>query len=104
MIQLGHKMHFICADRCEFAIATDLENGYIVSTVGEYTPRHKGEWESVRASSDADMYYETMVFTYSGHQECGCPDIDDYSEVSCCRYETAKEATKGHQDLCESYK
>jgi len=56
--------HFIGSRDCRFGV-TDVVNGYIVSTVGDYWP----SWPPDRQAPmtiGVDRYYETMVFQDSG--------------------------------------
>ena len=87
---LPHAAHFIASDKCQFHLATELGNGFIVSTIGEYWPEriareihasiYDPEWHELNNHLKGDTYdhaykkrfgfeeigyerkYETMVF------------------------------------------
>lgn len=102
---LGHAAHLIVASKCQFHMATELGNGIIVSTIGEYWPERSSreihakiydeEWHAQNNHLKGDIYdaaymkrfgfeeigadrrYETMVFKSSpaGDNCDACPFI-----------------------------
>ncbi len=102
-IWYGHKMHYICSDRCRWNMATELPNGYLVSSVGDMRP-HDLEIGETWAEEDAEEIgmcrkYETMVFRIVGREECGCP-VNEYTELDVDGYNTHIEASDGHMRMC----
>jgi len=101
----GHALHFICSYDCQFHLATELPNGYLVSTVGDYFPRHKygGNDPLLKPDTGEEVgysrKYETMVFRVTGRHECGCPDVD-HRELMCEGYKDHNSATVGHLKVC----
>lgn len=98
---LGHPQHLCVSYRCQFRLGTHLPNGYVVSTVGEYeSPSKRGEFETVGLG----RLYETMVFKVRDEREaCGCPIIDDLSELDMEGYNDAKSAQEGHLAMCRKW-
>jgi hypothetical protein len=122
----GRAAHFICGNDCRFHMATQVGN-YLISTVGEYLPdsqvreimaksrgiklEGKGdarEAEFLAANGYEDIgyqrKYETMVFLAGPpcrRKDCGCgvPKING-RELDFKGYNTAKDATEGHMELC----
>ena len=96
----GKPMHFIGGNECRFHLATDLGNGYVVSTVGEYQPKNDGVVQTI----GYERKYETMVFASKGECKCGCgqPGIKP-SELAFEGYNDAKAATRGHMALCKEW-
>jgi hypothetical protein len=110
----GGAAHFICGQWCRFHMAT-VVGKVLVSTIGEYVhPRHGGsekeEWDWLKENWPGedirpDRKYETMVFVAGKRcdtPECGCgmPRLSIYTELDSRGYNTAKDATKGHMDMC----
>lgn len=124
----GNPGHFICSAYCRFHLCTEIGD-YLVSTVGEYIPDSKvreilAETRGItlEGKGDAREYdymkkigfeeigygrtYETMAFKISGKRcdskKCGCglPEIIP-SELKSGSYNTGKEATEGHNRICE---
>jgi len=95
---LGHKQHFICADRCKFSLATLIPNGLLISTVGEFHSNPEKEMETIGAG----YYYETFVFKTTKDKilPCGCPEISSYTPIDTHTYQKAKEAQDGHYEIC----
>ena len=97
---LGHKQHLAICERCRFSLATELPNGYVVSTMGDYYPNGKTGQEEIGKGRK----YETMVFATTGEYEgCGCPVINDWSELDSAGYNTARDATAGHTEMCKKW-
>jgi hypothetical protein len=97
---LGHKQHYLLSDDCHFSMATLLDNGYLVSTIGDYYNRSTKQFEKINSES----YFETLVFKTSGETMlCGCPKIEDRIEVDSKRYDHAYDAEKGHMDIIEKW-
>lgn len=98
--------HFIGSASCRFGM-TDVVNGYIVSTVGDYRPEFaNGEQETI----GYNRYFETMVFRDSGRRceisdcPCGCvPEPADFHEIAFEGYQTEAEARYGHARMVEMY-
>lgn len=94
----GGQHHFV--GTCRFHLATLLNSGYVVSTVGEYFSPD-GVQKTLGLGDDS--FYETMVFhaenTPNDHP-CGVdPDVwrgEQHTE----RYATPAEANAGHARLC----
>jgi hypothetical protein len=100
--------HFICSADCRLGIA-DVVNGYIVSTVGDYRPKHLGG--EVRETIGYRRFFETMVFRDSGRRctekDCPCgnvPEPSDWTEIDFEGYQTEAEARTGHARMIEKYR
>lgn len=98
--------HFIGSDRCRFGV-TDVVNGHIVSTVGDYR-MESGERHIIGHA----RFYETMVFKDSGKrctkegEVCSCgnlPQPESWSEVDFDGYMTEDEARAGHAAMVAKY-
>jgi hypothetical protein len=77
---------------------------FTISTVGDYRPPQKDRLNAKpeRIGSGPEDFYETFVF--EGHiSGDGCPDINNGNEVDARRYSNAKDANKGHIEMCEKY-
>ncbi len=63
LIWQGISGHFICSDKCKYALSTVIfvndKPEYIVSTVGAMVARNK---EGVYETIGCNRYYETFVF------------------------------------------
>jgi hypothetical protein len=98
--------HFIGSESCHFGL-TDVVNGYVISSVGDYRPALFGI--AVRERIGYNRYYETMVFRDSGKRcaedgcACGRPLIDDYSELGFDGYMTEAQARDGHAAMLAKY-
>lgn len=126
-IWMGHAGHFILGHKCRFKLCTYVK-GYIISTVGEYIPDNSiidiyhPEFKHLKGDEKEHAYrvkyncesigcgdkdkYETMVFKAkeSEDKDSCCPYrivVEDSFDER--RYETAKEATDGHYELCRKY-
>jgi hypothetical protein len=126
----GNAGHFICSDNCRFHITTEVGK-YLISTVGEYFP-DSGTREILASSrgiklegiGDERKYdymkkigfedlgynrkYETMVFRIGTHcnaEDCACglPRPIDWSEIDSGGYNSAKDATNGHTEMCQKW-
>jgi hypothetical protein len=97
---LGHAQHFIAARSCWFRLGTAIGDRYVVSTVGEYYPIGSDEMEKL----GWDRLYETYVFRSSGGvRDCGCPEINEYSEMDSQGYNDAAEAERGHAAMVRKW-
>ena len=93
------KGHLCVSDFCRFSLAT-IVGDYLVSTIGEYYPRHDGEMDTI----GFDRFYETMVFKVGEDYDEGChcrAVISD--ELDFEGYNTAKDAYNGHLRLCQKW-
>lgn len=112
--QFGSAAHFIGSEDCRFHITT-LIGEYVISTVGDYAPRHRVSTVDERPmvaggrSVDAhtigyERYFETMVFKTTGPCDCGCglPDHSG-SNIDFAGYQTRAEANAGHEAMCQKY-
>jgi hypothetical protein len=125
----GKAAHFICGDRCQFHMATEIGD-YLISTVGEYLPDEsvreihcKVHGIALEGRGDARLQdymtkcgfepigyqrlYETMVFKISRHCNangcnCGMPRFDG-SELDFDGYNDSKSATDGHMAMCAKW-
>lgn len=103
-VWMPHSGHFIGGNSCRFHLNTYV-GGYIVSTVGEYDPYHKG-WGHFETLG-VDRLYETMVFEAVREKEedalC-CPwRIDVSKDVDMEGYNDSVDAYKGHLKLCRKW-
>lgn len=127
----GNAAHFICGDRCQFHLATQVGR-YLVSTVGEmWSERSSREinarhadpaWLAEHEQLKGDFFdaaymkrfgfeeigyqrkYETMVFKAGKPCTCGCgiPKISGDS-LDFAPYNDAKSATAGHMRLVKKW-
>lgn len=100
----GHAQHFTGARNCRFHLGTEIrgsKGAFVISTVGEYRPHATGRDEGGMVRLGWDRFYETYVFNLGegSHDECGCPNIDDFSEIDSLAADTASEATRNHYEL-----
>jgi hypothetical protein len=103
----GNAAHFICADRCQFHLATFVGN-YVISTVGEMYATEKDRLAGKKTTLGAgdDSFYETYIFEWNGKRcACGCglPGIVPTELDGSCRWATANEANQGHLAACRRY-
>lgn len=111
----GFKKHFIGGGQCEFGLATRIGD-WVVSTVGGYQPykylrdndptinileiKNKLEYISI----GFNRKFETMVFKYK-KPDCGCCtfacDVSQEHGDFFGSYNDAKEARKGHMEICK---
>lgn len=127
----GSAGHFICADHCQFHLATKV-GPWLVSTVGEYLPdsgvrevlaKSRGiELEGRGYAREADWMrkagfeqigsgrkYETMVFPVGDDRctvadcDCGMPVVTDWSELDADGYNLRGDAQRGHLAMCEKW-
>lgn len=99
-IWFGSAGHFLGCNQCLFHLTTQIGN-HVVSTVGEYYPKHLDCTKDDPETLSADCRYETMVFKVEGICKCGCelPHHNAESiEMEFCN--TAKEARDIHMKLC----
>lgn len=107
----GFAGHFICGPWCRFHLFTDLRNGYVVSSVGDFHSASqivKSGESTVAEEIGCGRKYETMVFRAGKKcrvKECGCgmPTLKTPRELDSRSYMTAGEATKGHYALCKKW-
>lgn len=129
-IWMPHAGHYICGEWCRFHLCTYV-NGFVVSTVGDYMPDR--DTRRYMRSTDSDMLrlqgdeFDHYYIKKYGYHEVGCgrlfetmvfpaenrhPEDDqccpykcnhDDSELEAKGYNTAKEATEGHYELCFKY-
>ena len=107
--------HFCGVADCRFGI-TDVVNGYIVSTVGDYRPQSRN---AQRMEIGLNRFYETMVFVDSGqrcaqkacssanNESCGglpVPYGAIWSRVDFQGYRTEEEARVGHDLMVQMYR
>lgn len=97
----GNAGHFICSARCRFHLTTKIGK-YLISSVGEFVADYlkNPKCETI----GYNRLYETMVFEAGKPCECGCglPEISG-SELDMNGYNTAKDATEGHNKLCKKW-
>lgn len=105
----GHAAHFCAASMCRFHLATLLDNGFVVSTVGDYRPPHIPALDGdapIEGGQEIGFgrKYETMVFVSQGECKCGCglPTISG-SSIDFAGYNDAKAATKGHMAMIAAW-
>lgn len=101
----GYPGHFIGAKNCRLHLCTEVNNRFLVSTVGAYWVN--GARERLGAG-DTD-FFETCVFTL-GHErctdpKCGCdmPVTANWCEIEGIRASTPGEATDNHERLVVKY-
>jgi hypothetical protein len=113
----GNAAHLCVGQYCRFHLATKVGD-YLVSTVGEYVhPRHSGGSERTESiwlkqnwpGEDVGFgrKYETMVFMAGKPCDakgcnCGMPESNG-RELDFRGYNTAREATEGHMELCRKW-
>lgn len=93
----GSQHHFI--GKCNFHLTTLTDNGYVVSTVGEYPDALKGGKEFQPLGIASDDLYETMVFhaaPCSPSHACGIDADVGRGEQQTVRYSTPRAANEGH--------
>jgi len=99
---LPHPAHFICAERCQFVLATEV-GGYLVSTVGEFVsnPIKVGQFEEI----GFNRRYETMVYKSLKSENLCCEYEADISsgDLDMNGYNSAKAAYQGHIALCNKW-
>lgn len=99
----GHPQHLVVACSCLFRMATEVvgdRGSYIVSTVGEYSRPGRDGLITV----GHERLYETYVFeTTGGHQDCGCPVVEDFQEIEGIGANTAREASRNHHDTVNKW-
>ncbi len=124
-VWMPHPAHFICAQDCNFHLATCVGN-FIVSTVGEYFPPDgvreiiaKSRGVTLKGIGDERRHsymtqigyedigynrkYETMVFPAMNVGGC-CPYRPaDHCEKDMVGYNDPESAFKGHMELCEKW-
>ena len=79
----GFAGHFICGSRCQYHLATNINNKYLVSTVGKFVPdplHFPNNIDTIGAGKDD--YFETYVFNIDGEDEHGNPNVKEYLEIS----------------------
>jgi hypothetical protein len=104
----GNAGHFCAADSCRFHLTTLVNGTHIVSMVGEYVQPgdEKKDAPERYTTIGHQRLYETMVFTTAGETcPCGCelPTPDSWSEIDFAGYNSAKDATEGHDAMCAKY-
>ncbi len=98
---LAHPMHLCVSDRCQFRLATLVNDTYVVSTIGEFYP--EGIYKKMESVAGDKDNYETMVFrATSKRHDCGCPEVEG-GDLDCRRYCTAIDAVKGHNELIRKW-
>lgn len=105
-VWMGHAGHFCGANDCRFRLTTYVGD-FIVSTVGEYTPKlfSKNDRDFQPLGCGKDDLYETLVFPAKKDDKglC-CPYIiSSFIEIDGDRYKTPLEALEGHMNLCEKF-
>lgn len=111
IIWMPHPGHFLASAFCKFRLNTYV-NGYIISTVGEYTddPTEVFEGDERMKNLGWDIegdpiFYETMVFKAVSIDRGCCPyKAHVENDVSTSRYKSSEEAFKGHYEIIEKYK
>lgn len=101
----GHAAHLCVGNMCRFHLATLLDNGYLVSTVGDYWPNLPWRKDAREPETiGLGRTYETMVFSTVGECPCGCglPGIDA-AEKDMRGYNDPKEATEGHMAMIREW-
>ena len=99
-IWIGHHQHHICANNCDFNLATLLPNGFIISTIGELFDRNSNTFLEIGHG----RLYETMVFKTNGEfRKCGCPKVSEYIELDFSAYNHPKDAQDGHMLMCKKW-
>lgn len=99
----GHAGHLVVGNDCRFHLWTKI-GGYIISTVGDYRPKHKngdGDMEPIGAGKDS--FFETYVFAAGKNDMCGCPYPKYWGEIDGVRYATHEAANAGHVAYCRKY-
>ena len=97
----GRPMHFICARRCQFRLATQVGK-FIISTVGDFRPKPDAPMEEI----GCDRFYETFVFRAGAPGDCGCPKLLDASEIDSEAYgkeALCAEVCAGHMKMCRRW-
>lgn len=110
----GYAGHLIVSAWCRFHLCTELPNGYMVSTVGDYhSPadmmKHGERTKPTTIGAGNDSFYETYVFRVNGEHcsadgcDCGLPVMSDACEIDGARAATAGEASANHWAFCEKW-
>ena len=105
----GYPMHFICADRCLWHLATQVGE-YVVSSVGHMRPYIIDTgigWKDAEPIGCNDAIYEVFVFRVTGRHDCGCPTIEGI-ELEGYRFgqkawDEHEVAEGKHRELCLRY-
>ncbi|KAB8035868.1 hypothetical protein GCL60_16695 [Silvanigrella paludirubra] len=99
-VWLAHHQHHICANDCDFNLATLLPNGFLISTIGELYDRNN----KIFLEIGDERFYETKVFKTNGEfKKCGCPKVDEYIELDFSAYNHPKDAQNGHILMCKNW-
>lgn len=93
----GQAGHFCWAADCQFHLHTHVggENGFCVSTVGEYYPMGKKRKKPTEVA--IGRLYETMVFKLKDG------GIDHYAELQVGKYNDRDAANAGHMAMCDKW-
>jgi len=97
----GYAGHLSVGNYCRFHLSTLLPNGYHVSTVGDYWPRHKDGRDTIGAGPDD--FFETFVFKAHGMDDNLNIIHGDMIELEGVRYADSRDAERGHHAMCEQY-
>ena len=99
-IWLPHAAHFCGSGDCRFRMATCVGK-HIVSTVGQYDPKHTGEYEEI----GLNRHFETMVFLAGEAKNCNtCPvEVISYDDLDSEGYNDGKAAFIGHMAMCKKW-
>ena len=95
----GYAVHYILGHKCRWHLATELPNGYMVSSVGDLILSDSDK--KPREIGDGYLY-DTMVFKVCGHYPCGCPTADS-NNCDFRSYNKHEDARAGHLELCEKW-
>jgi len=98
---VGFAAHFCSREKCQFHLATVIEETYVVSSVGHWTPNNDGKAEPIGGGDPAvdAPFYETYVFAIAHFTSTGFPFIGPLKYAD--RYREVQDAEKGHVALCE---
>lgn len=105
-VELGCPGHFTCASDCRFRRHTQVGTAYRVSTVGDLFFKGKDGRQTIGAAPDS--FFETLVFRTTDRlvadsEECGCREVESWSEIDGERYATAGDAQRGHERYVATY-
>lgn len=100
----GHAQHLCVGRDCLWHLATLLPNGYLISSVGDWRPRHKAVGEKLPPAEDIGYgrKYESLVFRVIRREKCGCPQIDA-NEIDSLFANEHPQAAENHIRLCEKW-
>lgn len=93
----GNPTHFCAGKNCVFHLATNVDNKYLISTIGHYLVN------GVLTKINVDTHYETMVFEIEGEDKYGNPNVIDWQGIDVVRMDDSKAAERIHYEMIGKY-